>query len=196
MDIIKLAEYNRQAAWEILDDTRVIQAWESIGAMVNVVGSLKSGLLMKSRDIDLHVYTDRLDIAESFSVMRQLAERLPFKEIQYKNLIDTEEECIEWHALYENTDKNIWKFDIIHIRKGSKYDGVVEKVTDTIIKMLTPEIREAILRIKYEIPYDMMIPGIEIYRAVFQGNVRSYNEFEQWCKINPPEKNQGWVDLL
>jgi hypothetical protein len=30
--------------------------------------------MMKSRDIDMHIYTDKLDIAESFSVMQNLAE--------------------------------------------------------------------------------------------------------------------------
>ena len=29
--------------------------------------------------------------------------------------------------IYEDEDMNTWKFDMIHIRKGSKYDGVVEK---------------------------------------------------------------------
>ena len=59
--------------------------------------------------------------------MQELAERISLKEVHYKNLIQTEEECIEWHAIYEDEDMNTWKFDMIHIRKGSKYDGVVEK---------------------------------------------------------------------
>ena len=65
----------------------------------HLVGSLKSGLLAKSKDIDMHIYTEKLDVTESFSVMQELAGRLSLKEIQYKNLIQTEEECIEWHAL-------------------------------------------------------------------------------------------------
>ena len=184
MNAIELAEHNQLTAWKILEDTRLISAWKSIGAKVNIVGSLKSGLLMKSKDIDLHIYTDKLDISESFSVMQELAERLSLKEIQYKNLIDTEEECIEWHTLYEDKNKEIWKFDIIHIRKGSKYDGVVEKVTDAIIQQLTPEIRKTILEIKFDVPDDVMIPGIEIYRAVFSGGVKNYEELKQWRKTN------------
>lgn len=184
MNAIELAEHNQLTAWKILEDTRLISAWKSIGAKVNIVGSLKSGLLVKSKDIDLHIYTDKLDISESFSVMQELAERLSLKEIQYKNLIDTEEECIEWHTLYEDKNKEIWKFDIIHIRKGSKYDGVVEKVTDAIIQQLTPEIRKTILEIKFDVPDDVMIPGIEIYRAVFSGGVKNYEELKQWRKTN------------
>ena len=193
MDIIELAEQNQQNAWKLLDETGIIPAWERIGATVHLVGSLKSGLLMKSRDIDLHIYTGKLDITESFSVMQELAERLKLKEIQYKNLVHTEEECIEWHALYEDQELHTWKFDLIHIRKGSKYDGVVENVTAAIAKLLTPGLRETILRIKYEVPDGVMIPGIEIYPAVFTGGVRSYVELERWRQEHPLTNSLDWL---
>ena len=193
MDIIELAEQNQQNAWKLLDETGIIPAWERIGATVHLVGSLKSGLLMKSRDIDLHIYTGKLDITESFSVMQELAERLKLKEIQYKNLVHTEEECIEWHVLYEDQELHTWKFDLIHIRKGSKYDGVVENVTAAIAKLLTPGLRETILRIKYEVPDGVMIPGIEIYHAVFTGDVRSYEELERWRQEHPLTNSWDWL---
>lgn len=193
MDTLKLAEKNQQSAWKILEDTCIIPAWERIGATVNIIGSLKSGLLMKSRDIDMHIYTDKLDIAESFSVMQELAERLPLKEIQYINGIDTDEECIEWHARYEDEEGNTWKFDMIHIRRGSKYDGTVERVTDAIIRQLTPEIRQTILQIKYDVPEDILIPGIEIYHAVFTGGVKTYEELEQWRRANPLTNSLDWL---
>ena len=193
MDIIELAEQNQQNAWKLLDETGIIPAWERIGATVHLVGSLKSGLLMKSRDIDLHIYTGKLDITESFSVMQELAERLKLKEIQYKNLVHTEEECIEWHVLYEDQELHTWKFDLIHIRKGSKYDGVVENVTAAIAKLLTPGLRETILRIKYEVPDGVMIPGIEIYHAVFTGDVRSYEELARWRQEHPLTNSLDWL---
>lgn len=193
MDILELAQQNQQAAWKILDNSGIIQAWERIGATVHLVGSLKSGLMAKSRDIDMHIYTDKLDIGESFSVMQELAERLSLKEIQYKNLIHTEEECIEWHVWYEDADMNLWKFDMIHIRKGSKYDGVVERVTTAIVNRLTPKIRETILQIKFDVPYGVMIPGIEIYHAVFEGRVRNYKELEAWRKSNPLTNSLDWL---
>jgi len=193
MDILKLAEQNQQSAWKVLEDTAIVQAWENIGADVHLVGSLKSGLMMKSRDIDMHIYTDELDIARSFSVMQELAVRLPLIEIQYKNGIDTEEECIEWHATYEDKEMNLWKFDMIHVRKGSKYDGVVEKVTNAITEKLTPKLRLTILQIKNEVPDGIMIPSIEIYHAVFMGNVKSYTELEQWRKTNPLTNSLSWM---
>ncbi|MCI1682521.1 MAG: phosphoglycerate mutase family protein [Bacteroides sp.] len=193
MDILELALNNQQNAWKILEHTGIIPAWERIGATVHLVGSLKSGLLAKSRDIDLHIYTDKLDIAVSFSVMQGLAERLSFREVHYKNLIQTEEECIEWHAIYEDEDSSTWKFDMIHIRKGSKYDGVVEKVTAAITKRLTPEIKRIILQIKFDMPDSVLISGIEIYHAVFVGGVRNYGELEQWRKTNPLTNSLDWL---
>ncbi|MFK1834137.1 nucleotidyltransferase domain-containing protein [Bacteroides fragilis] len=193
MDILELALHNQQTAWNILEHTGIIPAWERIGATVHLVGSLKSGLLAKSKDIDLHIYTDKLDVAESFSVMQELAERISLKEVQYKNLIHTEEECIEWHAIYEDEELNSWKFDMIHIRKGSKYDGVIEKVTAAIMNRLTPELRKTILQIKFNVPDGVMIPGIEIYHAVFTGGVSSYEELEKYRKTNPLTNSLDWL---
>lgn len=193
MDIIELSEHNQQLAWNILEDTRLIPTWESIGARVSVVGSLKTGLLMKNKDIDMHIYTDKLIIADSFAVMERLAEELSLKEIQYKNLVNTEEECIEWHALYEDRKMNLWKFDMIHLRRGSKYDGVVEKVADAIIRHLTPEIRRTILQIKYDMPDNVNVPGIEIYHAVFTGRVQNYRELMKYRADNPLVNSLEWT---
>lgn len=193
MDILTLAAENQQTAWQILKETGIVQTWEKAGATVNLVGSLKSGLLMKNRDIDMHIYTDKLSVSESFSVIQELAERLSLKEIHYKNLIDTEEECIEWHVLYEHNNRDTWKFDMIHIRKGSRYDGTVERVTDAITECLTPEIRKKILQLKQEIPEGIVIPGIEIYHAVFEGDVSSYEELEQWRKNHPLINSLDWL---
>lgn len=190
MDILKIAERNQRAAWKIVEDTGIIPAWEHIGGEVYIVGSLKSGLLMKNRDIDMHIYTEEVDVAKSFSVIQKLAENPAVKEIQYKNLLDTEEECLEWHVWYEDTE--LCKLDMIHIRRGSRYDGVVEKVTDEIISRLTPELRYTILRIKADVPAGVQIPGIEIYHAVFTGGVRSYEELERWRKAHPLQNSLEW----
>jgi len=194
MDILKIAGQNSDYAMEVLSRTGLITAWEEIGATVNIVGSLKSGLMMKNLDIDLHIYTDKVDIAESFSVMQKLAESLSLREINYINLIDTDEECLEWHTRYEDWNGKIWKFDMIHIRKESKYDGVVEKTTEEIIRKLTPKLKLTILQIKSEIPSGESIPGIEIYMAVFSGGVKSLEEFKEWRKSHPLTMSDslGW----
>ncbi len=191
-DIFALAEQNVQTAWEIIDQSRIIQLWEGIGATVHIVGSLKTNLMIH-KDIDMHIYTDRISVTDSFSVIGRLAEKLNFTDIQYKNLIDTEEECLEWHARYEDKNNDSWKFDMIHIRKGSKYDGVVEKTTEAIRLKLTPELRRIILRIKYDMPQKALIPGIEVYRAVFTGQVKSYEELLIWRQNNLLTDSLSWL---
>ena len=193
MDIFELAEHNQRTAWEVLEETGIILAWESIGATVNLVGSLKTGLLMKRRNIDIHIYSQTLDISESFSVIQNMAHKSIFKEILYKNLINIKEERIEWHVKYEDKEHNIWDLDMIHIKKGSKYDGASERVTDSIIKQLTPDIRQTILQVKYDLPSDVSIPGIEIYQAVFDGEVKSYAQLEEWRKNNPLRSSMDWL---
>ncbi len=192
MDILEVSKQRQEKAWEIITKAELFQQWENMGGEVNVVGSLKSGLLIH-RDIDVHVYTETVLIEESFSVMAELAKRLNIKSIQYSNLINTEEECIEWHALFQDSNKDTWKLDVIHIREGSMYDGVVENVTKMIREKLTPEIRQTILQIKYDMPKDGIIPGIEVYHAVFDGKVKTYSELLQWRKDNPLMDSLTWL---
>jgi len=192
-DILEIARLNQQKAWEVIKRTDIFALWESIGAKVNLVGSLRSGLLMKNKDVDLHVYSDPVVLSDSFSVMAKFAEHPAIRRIEYVNLLHTEEECIEWHAWYEDEEGEQWKFDMIHIRKGSAYDGYVERVTDRIMELLTPDIRKTILQIKYDIPDTEKIVGIEIYRAVLEGKVRTCNELIEWRKKNPISGVVEWL---
>ena len=140
--MLQLAARNTERARQIVQATDIINIWKSIGAEINLVGSLKMGLMMKHRDIDFHVYTPRLTPAISFQAITQLAANPAIKRIEYKNLIDTDEHCIEWHAWYEDTDCESWQIDMIHILKGSYYDGYFEQVAERILAVLTPEIRD------------------------------------------------------
>lgn len=74
MDTIeRIARRNRLRAEEVIRDSRLAEIWRSVGAEVRQVGSLRSGLLMKHRDIDFHIYSSPLRLEESFAAMAQLA---------------------------------------------------------------------------------------------------------------------------
>lgn len=193
MDLLDIATLNQQKAWSIIKDSRIIQIWESVGAKVNLVGSLKTGLLMKHRDIDFHIYSSPLNLSDSFRAMAVLAENLSVQKIEYTNLLDTEEECIEWHAWYQDREGELWQIDIIHIREGSRYDGYFEKVAERISTVLTNEMRRAILHLKYETPEDEKIMGIEYYQAVIRDGVRSYSDFEEWRMQHPVKGVVEWM---
>lgn len=193
MNILDIAERNQQKAWEIVEKTNIIQIWESIGARINLVGSLRTGLLMKHRDIDFHIYTSPFSLSNSFRAMAELAENTSIKKIECVNLLHTVEACVEWHAWYQDMEGELWQIDMIHIREGSRYDGYFEKVAERISAALTDETKQAILKLKYETPDTEKIMGVEYYLAVIRDGVRSYPEFEEWRKMHPVAGVVEWI---
>lgn len=190
-NIETLAQSNQRTAHSIIEKIGVRQAWEAIGARVNLVGSLAMGLLMKHRDIDLHIYTERLDIAESFQAIRTICADPAVTRLEYRNLADTEEACLEWHVwiLHETEE---WQIDMIQILKGSRFDGYFEHIAERIREVLTPEMRTAILKLKYETPETEHIMGIEYYQAVIEGGVRNYSDFLAWRQEHPADGIVTW----
>ena len=178
MNILELAKRNQQKAWEIIEDTRIVRIWEGIGAKVNLVGSLRTGLLVKHRDIDFHIYTSPLDLSASFRAMAELAENTSVKKIEYTNLLHTAEACIEWHAWYQDMEGELWQMDMIHIQEGSRYDGYFERAAERISAVLTDTEK---------------IMGVEYYQAVIQDGVRSYPEFEEWRRLHPAVGVVEWM---
>lgn len=183
-EILRLAARNTERAREIVDRLRLVERWQAAGAEVRPVGSLRMGLLMKHLDIDLHLYTDRLDPAAGFAVMAELCIDPAVREVQFINGADTDEQCLEWHCRYES-EGELWQIDMIQILRGSRYDGYFEAVADRIAASLTPETRAAILELKYRTPDGEKIPGIAVYKAVLQDGVRSLEELREWLSRHP-----------
>ena len=193
MNILDIARLNQQKAWKIVENSGIIQAWESIGAEVNLVGSLRTGLLMKHRDIDFHIYSSSLSLSGSFQAMAKLAENPFVRKIECVNLLHTIEECVEWHAWYQEPDDELWQIDMIHIRKGSHYYGYFEKVAERIGLLLTDETRLAILQLKDETPETEKIIGVEYYQAVIRDGIRNYADFQEWRKQHPVTGVVEWM---
>lgn len=192
-DIVTIADQRQKEAWSVIEETEIINHWSSIGATINLVGSLKTGLLINNRDIDFHIYTNPFALADSFLAIAKLAENKRIKVINYANLLAAEDKCIEWHAFYDDQNGNSWQIDMIHILNESPYVGYFEKVAERISMVLTQETREAILRIKNEIPNDRKVASILIYQAVIESGVRNVEEFRQWKKQNPNDGIIEWI---
>ena len=190
-DIELIAKNKFEKALLVIEKSGVRQAWEAIGATVNQVGSMAMGLLMKHRDIDYHIYTEMLNIAESFEVIKKICSNPAVTRMEYRNLADTAEACLEFHIWYMLDDEE-WQIDMIQILKGSQFDGYFERVAQRISEVLTPEIRRTILELKYLTPADEHIMGIEYYQAVIADGIRSYPEFIQWRKTHPANGIVTW----
>lgn len=186
-----IAENNFEKAMQVIEKSGVRQAWEFIGATVNQVGSMAMGLLMKHRDIDFHIYTEKLDIAESFDVIQKICANPAVTRMEYRNLADAEEACLEFHVWFMLDDEE-WQIDMIQILKGSQFDGYFERVAQRIREVLTPETRRTILELKYLTPDDEHIMGIKYCQAVIADGARTYPEFIQWCKDHPTNGIVSW----
>ena len=148
---------------------------------------------MKHRDIDFHIYSPSLNIADSFAAMTRIAANPRIRRIEYGNLLDAPDQCLQWHAWYADAYDRLWQIDMIHMARGSAWEGYFERVADRIGAVLTDETRRAILQIKYDTPDEVKIMGIEYYQAVLRDGVRTYAEFEAWRVANPVEGILEWM---
>ncbi len=193
VNLLELSEKRLKAALEAVRGSGVVEAWESVGAQVNITGSVRSGLIMKNLDIDFHIYTGEPMLEKSLAAIARLKQNPAISDISFRDLLDTEEECLEWHARYEDAENNLWQLDMIHIRRGSAFDGVIERTTEAVTASLTPEIREAILRIKHDAPDGEKAPGIEVCYAVMSLGLRTYDQFAAWKRECPDKDLLGWT---
>lgn len=90
-DIVALAEANQRKAREVIAKLRVVEAWEAVGAEAHLVGSLRTGLLMKHRDIDFHIYSSPFRLSDSFAAMAALVADPAVKRFEGANLLHTPE---------------------------------------------------------------------------------------------------------
>ncbi len=192
-ELLQLAASNQERAWNVIRENGIIPAWEAIGAEVNLVGSLKTGLLLKHRDIDFHIYSNPLRVSDSFRAVEKIAEQPAVQHVEFTNLSATEQACFEWHVKIADRDGDFWTVDMIHIQRGSRYDGWFEKVAGRICELMTPEQKLTILRLKNETPDSERIMGIEYCQAVIQDGIRSFPEFVAWRKANPAEGIVHWM---
>ena len=188
-----IAQQNQQRAFEILKELKLVELWERYGCKVNLIGSLSMNLLVKHLDIDLHVYSSGITEETSFQIASQIAKFKRVKELKCINGLHTDEHCIAWHAMYEDTDGRIWQIDIIHIETGTQYDGYFERMAKRINEILLEEQRDTILRLKYETPDNEVIHGVEYYRAVIEDNVQTLDELREWVKVNRKIQGEYWI---
>ncbi|HHV03678.1 MAG: phosphoglycerate mutase family protein [Bacteroidales bacterium] len=176
-----IAESNLQKAFEIIRELKIEKIYEELNSTCNLVGSVKTGLLMSHLDIDFHVYSDEFSVEKSFNAIAKISQNPKIKEVFYKNLLEEDDMCLEWHLLYEEVPERIWTIDIMHIKNESLYAGVIERVTEKISSVLTEKMKQTILKIKWESErHKEKIFGIDIYQAVIEENIDTFQDFQIW----------------
>lgn len=191
-EILDLATANQEKAKTILKTSGIVEIWTQHGCRVSPIGSLRMGLLASHRDIDLHVYSKDITEESSFSIVSQIAKLPEVIEIKCINGLNTDEHCMAWHISYKYNEE-IWQFDIIHIEEGSEYDGFFERMADRINDVLTPNMKETILRLKFETPSNKDYHGVEYYEAVIADGIDSMADFEKWVIEHRKKPAYYWI---
>lgn len=188
-----LAQQNQHRANEVIRELDLLNFWECHGCRANLIGSMAMNLLVKHLDIDIHVYSSDITEESSFAIVAELAKNPRIKEIRCINGLYTDERCIAWHAIYEDEVGDKWQIDMIHIEKGTQYDGYFERMAERINEKLTAAQRDSILRLKYETPEDEEIHGVEYYQAVMEDGVRTLEEMREWVKTHRNPDGIYWI---
>lgn len=190
--LIKQSHDLRMRAEKLLQSSGVLVAWASIGAEVRCIGSYRSDLMMRNRNIDMHVYTGRLDVSATLLAFTPLLAKRSVTKFTYINCADTDEHCLKWHLQLKDDTGNIWTFDMIQILAGSRLDGHFEAITDAIANSVTLETKLIILELKSQTPPEMKPCEIEYCKAVISDGVRTWDEFVEWRKKNDRVNLFNW----
>ena len=178
-------------AEQFLRDSGLLEAWESVGAKVRCVGSFRTGLMMKDRDLDLHVYTESLDPERAHKALKPFLNS-PGAQLSYIDGAETAEHCLEWHLKMPDGSGELWTIDMIQLPAGSEWDGFFEDTAEAVIDALTPESRRRILELKAAEPDGMNVCGIEFCKAVLDDHVETWEGFLKWRQSNPAGTLLKW----
>lgn len=192
-NFISMAAANCEKAMIVLTRSGIRELWENEGCRVNIIGSLRMGLLANHKDIDIHVYSSNITEASTFAIAAKMSALPGVTEITSINGLHTDEHCMAWHINYKTNDGEIWKFDIIHIESGSQYDGYFEHMAQKISEVMTPEQRETILRLKFETPESEIIHGVEYYEAVIADGITRLDDLREWVKSHRAKPQYYWI---
>lgn len=191
-EIFDLALAMQQRANKVLEKSGIAEIWKRNGCRVNLVGSLRMGLLASHRDIDLHVYSKNVTEESSFAIAAQISKLPDVTEIKCINGLHSNEHCMAWHIFYKY-EEQIWQFDVIHIEEGTEYDGFFEEMADKIVAKMTPAQKEMILKLKFETPEGTLFHGVEYYEAVIADGIDNMDSFKEWIVEHRKKPMYYWM---
>lgn len=175
----------------ILDDLALLDVWSRYGRPV-LVGAVAHGLALDP-DIDLEIYCPRLDPADGFAVLAAVASCPGVRETRFQNHMDGPDKALYWQIRYRDAAGELWKIDM-----WSAPDDYAlprgEHLVEPLGRALTPETRQAILRLKaWRADTGASFLSIDLYRAVLDGGVRRPEELTRWLADNETGVLTAWT---
>lgn len=180
----------QKSAEDVMDTLQICQLWGKVGKVI-LVGSARFGL-MASPNLDFEIYVDEPDINIGFETIKEFANVPGVKQIQFLNLMGTEDPGLYWRIDYEDAHGTMWDIDNWLVPFSHPHAGMADAFAQAIQKALTEEKKLTILQIKACFSPKKKYRGIDIYKAGLSGGVTSVEEFEKWIEENPPVPMETW----
>jgi len=190
MDILRQAEIRQEQAYQAVKKLGLVERWEKVGKPV-LVGSLRFGAMV-SPNIDMEVYTDAPLPHGGFAVIGELAETPGVTEIRYLNAMDGPDQGLYWFIRYEDGSGVTWGIDVWLVAHDHPHAYVADRLAAAMQKRLDTESRRRILSIKRDLPKELNVRGVDIYKAVLKDGVDTAEAMGTWLEKNPPEVMELW----
>lgn len=181
--LLKREEQRRIQASRIIEELELINRWAKVGKPV-IVGSVRLGLVV-APDIDLEVYSENPRIDDGFRIIAEVAELNNVVGVEFKNTMATRGKWLYWQVRYQDNSNVLWAIEIYVCGPGDPYAHWSEQFLNAMQECITDEHRIAILSIKEALNRNkqtQMIKSFNVYRAVMDDGVRSFDDFMIWNK--------------
>jgi hypothetical protein len=196
------ARARQRTAHALIGTLGLLELLRPVGTPV-VIGSVRTGL-MYDPDIDVAIHAPSApDIAVCFDALRALALRDDIVEVVFfENKLRK-----PFTGLYIDLGCRFlgaaWQVNISVLGADCPHRTAMEETADAIVAALDAPTRHTILTIKAERMQrfgswhdgdsERMAESIDLYRAVFEGGVKTYNEAVAWIARHPhPEPFQPY----
>jgi hypothetical protein len=192
-DVFARAEKRRTRALNILERLDLLSRWSRYGDPV-IVGAMSFGLMV-ALDIDMEIYSHDPRIQHGFELLSKVA-RLPgVHQVRFSNELTGPDQGLYWQIRFRDQEGETWKVDSWLLGHDHPHAHWAEKFTQAMQNALTAETRGAILEIKEALLGESGIRGLDIYKAVLEGQVRRPEEFRRWIKAHKPPRIDLWLPL-
>ncbi len=190
--MLRRADERQAVACRVIEALDLLGRWSRYGRPV-LVGSVAHGLVVEP-DVDLEIYCPRPRVEDGFAVVSALACEPGVWKVRFSNELDGPDHGLYWQIRYcgpAAEPGQVWKIDMWLL--GEDHPG--PRGTDLLAPMrraLTPETRDAILQIKEAYLGRGEIHGIDVYRAVLDGGVRTPEAYQRWMAEHGPVGLTFW----
>ena len=190
MNLLEKSDLLQKAGRRVAAALDFERRWSAAGKVVPV-GSARFGL-MTTPNLDYEIYTDRPTPQAGFAVALALAAVPGVTGIDYRNFLNTDDPGLYWQIDYRDETGLTWDIDAWLVPFDHPHAGMAEAFAAAMNAILTDETRERILTVKAAARAEGPVRGIDVYKAVIAGGVRTLADFRIWTARHPPAKMETW----